>query len=166
MKLIFILPFRLPVGYVITSLVHTTTGKATTADWALKRNPEYPAVSVECGHHDERDTVDHARNVIRTWLELECGLPFSIKKFKPPILLDSRENEPVRKGFRFVVPVNAFECVPYQHVIAEDEVVGPIKSPYPKGTFIVMPTKKPVLGEEAFYYAETIPPPEDDHLPN
>jgi hypothetical protein len=76
--------------------------------------------------------------------------------FTPPILLDSRENEPVRKGFRFVVPVSAFECVPYGHIIAEDEVKGPIRSPYRNGTYIVMPTKRPVLGEEAFYYAEKI----------
>lgn len=140
----------LPVGYVIKYLAHTTPGKATTLDWVKKKNKI--GVCVECGQHEERQTIDNAKNCIITFVNYHAGRKIHLPN--PPIILNSRENETVRKGFKFVRKVSAFEHVPFGETIAVDQVVGPIKSKYTGGTYIVMPTRKPVLGEEAFFYAE------------
>ena len=142
---------RLPVGYVVKELVHTTQGKATTIDWAVKHNKM--GICVECGQHDERQTVENAKLSIKRMIELMAGLEPSFE-ITPPIILNCFENEPVRKGFKFMKEVKAFEFIDHGEIIARDDVVGNIVSKYKTGTYIVMPTKKPVLGEEAFFYAE------------
>lgn len=142
---------HLPVAYVIKYLAHTTKGRATTLDWAQKKNKI--GVCVECGQHSERETIENAKNCIKTFIALHCALEHKLDTFKPPVVLNSRENEPVRKGFRFTRRVRAFEKVPFGEVIATD-ITGDIVSKYPEGTYIVMPTRNPVLGEEAFFYAE------------
>lgn len=144
---------KLPVGYVIKYLAHTTKGRATTLDWAQKKNKI--GVCVECGQHTERETIENAKNCIKTFVYLQCGMEERVEalNFTPPVVLNSRENEPVRKGFRFTRKVSAFEKVPFGEIIAIDDF-GTIKSKYPEGTYIVMPTRNPVLGEEAFFYAE------------
>ena len=138
----------LPVGYVIKKLVHTTSGQATTIDWAHKKHKI--GLCVECGQHDERQTIENAKNVIKTTIELQTGrlLPKDITH-PPPVILESYENETVRKGFQFVRKVKAFEKVPFGEVIAVDDIVGEIKSKYESGTYIVMPTRKPVFGEDS-----------------
>ena len=138
---------------MIKHLVHTTQGQATTVDWAI--NKQKVGICVECGQHDDPQTIENARNVIITLLDIVCGCKIQLD-FPPPVILESMENEPVRKGFKFVKPVIAFERVPYGEVIAVDDVVGEIKSKYTGGTYIVMPTKKPVFGEEAWFYAKTV----------
>lgn len=143
----------LPVGYVIKYLVHTTSGQATTIDWARSKNKT--SLCVECGQHDDRQTVENAKNVIKTVIGLETGTLNSSDITHPsPTILNSKENEKVRKGFKFVRNVEAFEMVPFGEVIATDDVVGEICSKYETGTYIVMPTKKPVFGEEAWFYAQ------------
>lgn len=143
----------LPVGYVIKYLVHTTSGQATTIDWACSKNKT--SLCVECGQHDDRQTVENAKNVIRTIIGLQAGnIVESDLTHTPPVILNSKENEKVRKGFKFVKNVEAFEHVPFGEMIATDDVVGEMYSKYETGTYIVMPTKKPVFGEEAWFYAQ------------
>jgi len=141
---------RLPVGFVIRNLAHTTKGNATTLDYALSRGKK-AAVCVECGQHAERQTIDNAKACIRTLVEIYRGQTPHLAQ--PPVILMSTENEPVRQQFKFTRPVDAFDLVPCGEEIARD-ITGPIHSKYEGGTYIVMPTRNPVLGEEAFFYAE------------
>ena len=142
----------LPVGYVIKYLVHTTSGQATTIDWAHAKHKK--GLCVECGQHDDRQTVENAKNIIKTLIGLEIGTMVPSDLNHPaPVILESDENVKVRKGFKFVRKVHAFDCVPFGEPIAVDDVEGEMCSKYEKGTYIVMPTKKPVLGEEAWFHA-------------
>ena len=143
---------RMPVSYVIKHLAHTTPGKATTLDWAKRKGKI--GFGVECGQHDEKETVENAKNCIRALICLISKRDMRGFGFRQPVILNCYENETVRKGFKFIRNFSAFERVPYGVVIAVDEVVGPISSKFPDGTYLVMPTKKPIIGEEAFYYAE------------
>lgn len=142
----------MPVSYVIKHLAHTTPGKATTLDWAKRKGKI--GFGVECGQHDEKETVENAKNCIRALICLISKRDMRGFGFRQPVILNCYENETVRKGFKFIRNFSAFERVPYGVVIAVDEVVGPISSKFPDGTYLVMPTKKPIIGEEAFYYAE------------
>lgn len=141
---------QLPVGFVIRNLAHTTKGNATTLDYALSLG-KTAAVCVECGQHTERQTIDNAKACIRTLLEIYQDRPPVLAE--PPVILMCSENEPVRQQFQFTRPVQAFEKVPEGEEIARD-ITGPIYSKYEGGTYIVMPTHNPVLGEEAFFYAQ------------
>lgn len=141
---------KMPVGFVIKYLAHTTKGKATTLDWAKKKGKI--GICVECGQHRDKETIRRAKQCIQTLIELESHQRVKHKAPKP-IILTSRENEPVRKQFKFVRNIKAFERVPFGEIIATD-ILGPIKSKYSGGTYIVMPTRNPVLGEEAFFYAK------------
>lgn len=141
---------KLPVGFVIRNLAHTTKGNATTLDYALSRGKK-AAVCVECGQHTERQTIENAKACIRTLIEIYRGEEPHLSQ--PPVILMCTENEPVRQQFSFTRPVEAFDLVPYGEEIARD-ITGPMYSKYEKGTYVVMPTHNPVLGEEAFFYAK------------
>lgn len=141
---------RLPVAYVIKNLVHTTEGQATTVDWAVNHNKI--GLCVECGQHDKRETVENAKAVIRTMVNAEYVTV--TEATSKPVILHSTENEKVRKGFKFTRKIKAFDCIPFGETIAQDDIVGEIKGKYKKGTYVVMPTSRPVLGEEAFFYAK------------
>lgn len=141
----------MPVGFVVQHLAHTTQSQGTTIDYALRKGLRQ-AVCVECGQHDERETIDNAKACIQAVIDRARADVVSQPEHRPVILM-STESEPVREQFRFSRPIQAFDCVPYGEEIARD-IQGPILSPYKEGTYIVMPTHLPVVGEEAFFYAK------------
>ena len=146
---------KMPVAFVIQHLAHTTKGRATTVDYAQRLGGKV-ALCVECGQHTDRSSIDTAKKCIQKLIEITTkGEEAASVWEEAPIVLSSVENEPVRKKFRFCRQVKAFDFVPFGEVIAED-IEGPIVSKYPKGTYIVMPTRNPVLGEEAFFYASQV----------
>lgn len=143
----------LPVDFVIKNLVHTTTGTASTIDWAHSKNKT--SLCVECGQHNDPKTVENAKNVIKTIVSLKTGtLDSNDLCDNSPVILNCEENEKVREGFKFIRNIEAFEQVPFGEIIATDDIVGNIYSKYKPVTYIVMPTKNPVLGEEAWFYAK------------
>jgi len=134
------------VDFVIEKLVKSVHG--TSIGWATALNKK--AVCFECGQHEDRCTVEVAKKIIRRFI---TG---SVKETAKAVLTCG-SNEVIRKGFKYVKgrgPPRAFEKVAHNELLAIDEEVGEIRCSNPKGSFIIMPTANPILGEEAWFWGE------------
>lgn len=137
---------RLPVGFVVKDLIHTTTSRCTTIDWALKHGKT--AVTVECGKHTSATTRDNAGKVIRSLILSET--PASA-----PVVMTSTENVLVQRGFHFLRKVRCFEYVHNGKLIAQDDTRC-IQCPYTEGAYVIMPTAIPIVGEEAWFWGRRV----------
>jgi len=134
------------VEFVIEKLVKSVTG--TTIGWAHHLNKK--AVCVECGKHDEPETVDVARRVITRFVS-------GVVERRARQVLTCSNNEVVQKGFHYIQergPPKAFEKVNYNDLLAADDEVGEIRCQFNQGAYIIMPTANPILGEEAWFWGE------------
>jgi len=131
------------VDFVIEKLVRSVCG--TSIGWAnaLKK----PAVCFECGQHQDRQTVEVAKTIIRRFVSGEL-------EGTAKAVLTCSNNEVIRKGFKYVNRPQAFQKVDCNDLLAIDEEVGEIRCMNPKGAYIIMPTANPILGEEAWFWGE------------
>jgi len=151
-------PFALPAGdseseklacsfavdFVIEKLVKSVKG--TSVGWAniLKKK----AVCFECGQHQDINTVEVAKKIIKTFIN-ENG------EGTTRAVLTCETNQVIRKGFHYVRdPPKAFEKVTCNEILAHDEEAGDIKCTCSSGAYIIMPTANPILGEEAWFWGE------------
>jgi len=131
------------VDFVIEKLVKSVRG--TSIGWANCLNKQ--AVCFECGQHTERHTVDVAKKLIRRFVTGDT-------EGNAKAVLTCSINEVIRKGFRYVLPIQAFQKVEYNDLIAIDEEAGEIRCSNPQGAYIIMPTANPIPGEEAWFWGE------------
>lgn len=147
-----------PVAYVVKDLVHATQTRGTTMDWAFYHHKN--AVSMECGQHDAGVSISVAKNAITHFIAM--ANPAYKHSHAPPKMLKCISSEKVRKGFKYNIQVKPFDHIKHGQIVAFDDEVGPLKcelNRYEGGALIIMPTKIPYLGEEAFFWAV----PEDDN---
>jgi len=130
-----------PVEYVIKDLSQLVNG--TTLECAKARSKI--GVSVECGQHESPHSIEIAMDVIKKFVT-DVGEP------SHNVVLCER-SQMVKKGFHYVKQVKAFQKVEYKEVIAKDDS-GPISCPFTEGAIVIMPTSKPVIGEEAWFWGE------------
>lgn len=167
---------QLPVSYVVESLAHCTAEGGTSMDCALVH--DVPAVCVECGQHSHVDIVARAADVISTFLLTQyggekpssrsvescasAGLANEEKKdakeegskdSKGPVVMRCEGIEIVREGFEWMKPFQEFEWIPYGVAVFKDSVRGEVTCPVKPGSYLVMPTKIPIVGEEALSWA-------------
>jgi len=131
------------VDFVIEKLVKSVRG--TSIGWASCLNKQ--AVCFECGQHAERQTVDVAKKLIRKFVTGDT-------EGNAKAVLTCSVNEVIRKGFKYVHPIQAFQKVEYNDLIAIDEEAGEIRCCNPQGAYIIMPTANPIPGEEAWFWGE------------
>jgi hypothetical protein len=84
-------------------------------------------------------------------VDVSTSAPFAPFR-SAPVVMRSSSSVMVRKGFRFAREFAAFTRVASGEVIATDDVVGTITCQHAGGAFIVMPTRLPFEGEEAWYW--------------
>jgi len=131
--------------FVIEKLVKSVPG--TSIGWASTLNKK--AVCFECGQHEDRESVEMAKGIIKRFLTGHVT-----EQAKAVLLCE--ENERVRKGFKYNhghAP-RAFKKVEFNDVIAEDDEVGEIRCQNPEGSYIIMPTASPIIGEEGEFGVE------------
>ena len=153
------LALLLPVDFVLKDVSYATVEKGTTGMWGTINNKI--VIAVECGEHNSIKTTENAKEIIKSLLynSVEMNLNrFWIKdrlltSINQPNYLLMDKSIPVRKGFHFIKEFDAFEFVEENSIIAKDDIVGDILMTESGGGYIVMPTKLPVLGEEAFFIA-------------
>jgi predicted deacylase len=131
------------VDFVIEKLVKSVRGTSIGWACALKK----PAVCFECGQHQDRQTVEVAKTLIRRFVSGES-------EGTAKAVLTCSNNEVIRKGFKYVHVPQAFQKVSCNELLAIDEEVGEIRCGNPKGAYIIMPTANPILGEEAWFWGE------------
>lgn len=131
----------LPVKFVLEGMTEVVSG--TSIEYARKCRKT--AACVECGQHDERRTVDIAKEAIKTFL-------LGSRKRMAEHILKVDTSEKLRRGFRFAIDVRAFQKVKYDDLIAVDDEVGEMHCPYENGSWIIMPSAYPVVGEEAWFW--------------
>jgi hypothetical protein len=134
------------VDFVIEQLVKSVKG--TSIGWAHALNKK--AVCFECGQHEDPNTIEIARKlIVRFVTEILDGTAGAV--------LTCRANETIRKGFRWdrkAGPPKAFEKVQPNELLAYDDEVGEIRCNNPRGSYIIMPTANPILGEEAWFWGD------------
>jgi len=135
----------LSVRFLIQNVIKVIVG--TSIDYAHSLG--IPSICVECGQHISREAVEVAKRNIGAFVTEH---PFD--HFPKKHLYVDR-SVILRKGFRFMKNVKAFDWVNHNEVVAQDDVVGDIKCPYNPGAFLVMPVANPVLGEEAWVWGHT-----------
>jgi len=140
----------LPVDFVIEDLVKVIKG--TTIDWAQSHGKQ--AVCVECGQHEERSSIETAKNVIRCFVHRTT--PPNFCKLLPKCVLSCTKSEELREKFKYHSPCCSFQRVECGQLIATD-ALGEIRCSYKGGAYIVMPVALPgELGEEAWFWGECI----------
>jgi len=127
-------------GFVIEDLIKSVKG--TTIDFAQKLGKI--SCCVECGQHEERSTIEFAKDTIISFIRDD-------KAPKARNILCCHCSQTLEEGFKFVKKVTAFEKVNYGELVAVDQFKE-IRCPYKNGAFIIMPTSKPVIGEEAWFW--------------
>lgn len=141
-----------PVDYVITSLIAAVETRGTTVDWAYFHKKL--SLSVECGKHDNAASVVSAKACIKHFIA-ENRKDKLVHTHTYPRILKCVKSEKVREGFKYLREIKAFDFVKHGDIIAKDSEVGDIKceaDPAHKGAYVVMPTRIPYVGEEAFYW--------------
>jgi len=132
------------VDFVIEKLVKSVKG--TSIGWANVLHKK--AICFECGQHQDINTVEVAKKIIRTFVT-ENG------EGKTKAVLTCETNQVIRKGFHYVRdPPRAFDKVTCNEILAQDEEGGDIKCTCSSGAYIIMPTANPILGEEAWFWGE------------
>eukprot|EP00026_Physarum_polycephalum_P002624 Phypoly_transcript_02631.p1 GENE.Phypoly_transcript_02631~~Phypoly_transcript_02631.p1 ORF type:complete len:853 (+),score=145.66 Phypoly_transcript_02631:90-2648(+) len=139
-----------PVDYVIMNLIKAVETRGTTVDWAFFHRKL--ALSVECGKHESSASVATAKACIKHFIATNRKTCAPHAHANPRVLTCVTA-EKVRPGFEYLRDVKAFDFVKRGDVIAKDDEVGDIKCEADHGAYVVMPTKKPYVGEEAFYWA-------------
>ena len=134
----------LPVDYVVKRVAHLTVEGGTTLDFA--RDNDRCAITVECGQHEDPQSVETAQRCIQQFLLCQSNCNPDI------IVLECDASVEVKEGFSFSREFSGFDFVDYQVEVATDEN-GSILTDYPNGAYIVMPNSNPKIGEEAFYWA-------------
>jgi len=135
-----------PVKFVLHNVVRVIVG--TSVEYAHSLNKE--AVCVECGQHNDRDTVEIAKETIRAFVT-------GVADNSPKEILSVESSETLRRGFKFCKSCKAFGRVKYHELIAHDDVVGDIRCPFVEGAFLIMPIANPVEGEEAWLWGRINP---------
>lgn len=163
---------HLPVSYIVQSLAHSTAEGGTSMDCALMH--DVPAVCVECGQHNHEDIVARAADVISAFLltqyggekprrcvELAKHSKNALNGSNRPIVMRCEGIEIVHEGFEWMKPFTEFEWIPYDSPVFKDKVRGVVTCPIEPGSYLVMPTKIPVVGEEALFWARAAGMEED-----
>ena len=151
---------QLPVSYVVESLAHLTAEGGTSMDAALIHN--VPAVCVECGQHNHEDIVARAADVISTFLMTQYeGEKAGVggrkaDKESRPVVMRCEGIEVVQEGFEWCQSFKEFEWIPHGMPVFKDGIRGEVKCPIEPGSYLVMPTKIPVVGEEALCWARDV----------
>jgi len=142
---------QLPVKYVVESLIHRSIDGGTTLDCALLHG--VPGIAVECGQHDHVDVVARAVVIISTFLfQMSNGTTVD-ENSERPVKMRCEGVEMVQEGFEFLKHFQEFECIPHDAVVFRDDIRGEVRCPIKSGAYLVMPTKLPVVGEEALFWA-------------
>jgi hypothetical protein len=151
---------RLPVSYVVESLAHLTAEGGTSMDAALIHN--VPAVCVECGQHNHEDIVARAADVISTFLLTQYDNDKAafggrkIDKESQPVVMRCEGIEVVQEGFEWCQSFKEFEWIPHGMPVFKDDIRGEVECPIEPGSYLVMPTSLPVIGEEALCWARDV----------
>jgi len=132
-----------PVNFILHNLVRVIVG--TSLDHAYAFNKV--GCCVECGQHEQRQTVEVAKETIQAFLSKKTH---SNTSHKEVLFVDKAEI--LHKGFQFCVDVKAFDKVQHNELIARDDVVGEMRCPYEQGAFLIMPIANPIEGEEAWLW--------------
>jgi hypothetical protein len=120
-----------------------------------------PAISVECGRHDHPNVVARATDIISSFLlsQLEHQSNSGAvkkclqKKKENPIVMTCKDLEIVNEGFGFLESFREFQFIPYGQPVFRDDIRGKVTCPIEPGAYLVMPNYKPVIGEEALFWA-------------
>jgi hypothetical protein len=157
----------LPVGYVLNSLATSIVGGGTSMDCAVLHGIA-PAIVVECGRHDHPNAVARATDTISSFLlsqlehqsngggavkQEQC---LQQKKKEKPIVMTCKDLEIVNEGFGFLESFREFQFIPYGQPVFRDDVRGEVTCPIEPGAYLVMPNYKPVIGEEALFWAKAL----------
>ena len=157
----------LPVGYVLNSLATSIVGGGTSMDCAVLHGIA-PAITVECGRHDHPNVVARAADTISSFLlsQLEHQSnggdgDGAVKQEQylqktnqdKPIVMTCKDLEVVNEGFGFLESFREFQFIPYGQPVFRDDVRGEVTCPIEPGAYLVMPNYKPVIGEEALFWA-------------
>lgn len=65
------LSLTLPPTHIVQNLLHTTTHQATSMDWAYSQHKT--AVAVVCGSHGSRESVNVAKEVLKSFIAIRGG---------------------------------------------------------------------------------------------
>ncbi|KAL7544665.1 hypothetical protein ACHAWF_008034 [Thalassiosira exigua] len=148
---------RLPVKYVVESLVHACLDGGTTLDCALLHG--VPGVCVECGQHSHPSARARAVSVISAFLSMQVlsergsfATP-NVKVTEEPNIMRCKYAERVGPQFEWLNQFPEFHFVPENTPIFRDKSRGDVHCPIQGGAYIVMPTASPVIGEEALFWA-------------
>ena len=148
------------MSYVVESLAHLTAEGGTSMDAALIHN--VPAVCVECGQHNHEDIVARAADVISTFLltqyegeKADFGGRKADKE-RGPVVMRCEGIEVVQEGFEWCQSFKDFEWIPHGMPVFKDGIRGEVECPIDPGSYLVMPTKIPVVGEEALCWARDV----------
>lgn len=116
---------------------------------------ELPAVSVECGQHEQLEAVDVAYACLRRGLDYLGLLPWP--EMLPPIACTSLQlRAAVKKpsaGFKFVRPLSSMQQLAAGDVIGRDE---DMELSAHRNCYVIMPNDAVEVGEDMIYLAQPL----------
>ena len=117
------------------------------------RNLGKTGVCVECGQHDDEASVVVAEHVILQFLFAHTSVSPSSKlpPARIPKVIRCTEAVHVSKKFEFSKSYDAFSYISHDEHVYTDES-GEQKCTHKAGAFLIMPSRNPVDGEEAFFW--------------
>eukprot|EP00756_Hemistasia_phaeocysticola_P029676 Hpha_TRINITY_DN16246_c0_g1::TRINITY_DN16246_c0_g1_i1::g.12956::m.12956 len=141
-----------PADFSVCEISYFTARPGTTVSFADSLG--VVAVGAEVGQHDDASAVAAAERLVLGFLNAVHGIPSPREISGPtPKRLRCVGVEIVKKGFKWKQTVMPFQCVVAGTVVASDDEGDIVLE---RDTYIVLPTLRPVPGEEAFFKCEAV----------